>query len=512
MSQQGLRQASVRAVSGTTLNYEGDWHAMWDLQGIAAGPFNGRMLQYINLKLGTSYTEINGAMYALAAANGASNFSSLGTFNASVSEAFTLLSNYGGYGVATVASDDTMAIVDSGTPANNYQGTFGAKVTTARALETTYWGSDGLLKVAGAGVSVRDYDPRLLAVTGGTPGYRGEEQRINLATQSRDQSSADYSKNACTVTANAAVSADGTTAMDKIVENSSTATHFISQTIAVTSGTIYTQSALVKAGERTEFCFWGADAFAANQIVRFTLSGAGVATVDEGAATGRIANMGNGIYLCEMTCTPNATTNATFRTLMYNGSTNYLGDGASGFYIDEFQVEAGPFASSRIRTTTGAVTRPTDLPTLAGTLFPLNVTEGSLFADWVMLGTGANAQYAISLDNGTTTELIALLRKNTRVANMNVVDNSGGVVNLDSVATIANFTRSKQFARYKLNDCAVAQAGEAVQTNTFCTMPTPTQIVFCNNGAGNRSLNGWLLAGLCIPTGLSDAALLAGVA
>lgn len=82
-TQQGLRQASVRAVSGTTLNYEGDWHAMWDLQGIAVGPFNQRMLLYINEKLGTSYTELNGAMAALAASESADNFQALGTFDAS---------------------------------------------------------------------------------------------------------------------------------------------------------------------------------------------------------------------------------------------------------------------------------------------------------------------------------------------------------------------------------------------------------------------------------------------
>lgn len=82
MSQQGLRQASVRLVSGTQLNYEGDWHAMWDLQGIPAGPFNGRMLAYINEYLSAAYTEINGAMYAFAASFGASTFQSLGTFDA----------------------------------------------------------------------------------------------------------------------------------------------------------------------------------------------------------------------------------------------------------------------------------------------------------------------------------------------------------------------------------------------------------------------------------------------
>lgn len=82
-TQQGLRQASVRAVTGTTLDYNGDWMALFDAAGIALGPFDGRLLAWINLKLTAAYTELNGAMQALAAANGAFNFSSLGTFSAS---------------------------------------------------------------------------------------------------------------------------------------------------------------------------------------------------------------------------------------------------------------------------------------------------------------------------------------------------------------------------------------------------------------------------------------------
>ena len=67
MSQQSLRQASIRASTGTTGTYEGDWHALFTSGGIAAGPFEQRLLQYINTRLTASYTEINGAMAAMAA-------------------------------------------------------------------------------------------------------------------------------------------------------------------------------------------------------------------------------------------------------------------------------------------------------------------------------------------------------------------------------------------------------------------------------------------------------------
>ena len=70
-SNQGLRQATVEGLTGTALSYEGDWHALFDQAGInAAGGFNGRLLAWINLQLSTSYTEINGAMYAFAQAKG----------------------------------------------------------------------------------------------------------------------------------------------------------------------------------------------------------------------------------------------------------------------------------------------------------------------------------------------------------------------------------------------------------------------------------------------------------
>ena len=65
---QSDRQSTVRSATGTTYNYEGDWHALFDLGAIPAGDFNGRFLQWLNAQLSSSYTEINGAMAAYAVA------------------------------------------------------------------------------------------------------------------------------------------------------------------------------------------------------------------------------------------------------------------------------------------------------------------------------------------------------------------------------------------------------------------------------------------------------------
>lgn len=82
MSNQSLKQASVRAVTGTAYTYEGDWHALFTLAGIASGDFNGRMIAWINNYLGTSHSEINGAMNAFAVDQGFYNWDSMGTFAA----------------------------------------------------------------------------------------------------------------------------------------------------------------------------------------------------------------------------------------------------------------------------------------------------------------------------------------------------------------------------------------------------------------------------------------------
>lgn len=82
MSNQGLRQASLRAVTGKAYDYNGDWIARFELAGITTGDFNGRMLAWLNVKMGTTYNNLPGAKAAFAILQGATNFSSIGTFTA----------------------------------------------------------------------------------------------------------------------------------------------------------------------------------------------------------------------------------------------------------------------------------------------------------------------------------------------------------------------------------------------------------------------------------------------
>lgn len=79
MSNQSAVQASCRASTGKVLDYNGDWHAVFDAAGIPAGSFNGRLLAWINVRLGSSHGSLAAAQQAFAESQGYNNWSSMGT-------------------------------------------------------------------------------------------------------------------------------------------------------------------------------------------------------------------------------------------------------------------------------------------------------------------------------------------------------------------------------------------------------------------------------------------------
>lgn len=77
---QSARHADLLTALGPgfeEFTHESAWHAYWDDQAIAAGPFNQRMLAWINAELTTSYTNLPRAMQAFAEDRGAYDWDSL---------------------------------------------------------------------------------------------------------------------------------------------------------------------------------------------------------------------------------------------------------------------------------------------------------------------------------------------------------------------------------------------------------------------------------------------------
>ena len=78
-NQEGVHEA-VRAETSTVGTYLEDWHALFTADGIAAGDWNSRMIDWVNLTLTTSYTSLNDAMNAFAIDQGFERWQDMNTF------------------------------------------------------------------------------------------------------------------------------------------------------------------------------------------------------------------------------------------------------------------------------------------------------------------------------------------------------------------------------------------------------------------------------------------------
>lgn len=99
MSNQGLRQESVRAVTATALNYEGDWLALFEqlLSAEQAGitNFNGRLKDYCERVVGFRFGTVDEAMNAFALAVGNTRtFNELGAFDAAANRPAKVLHDF----------------------------------------------------------------------------------------------------------------------------------------------------------------------------------------------------------------------------------------------------------------------------------------------------------------------------------------------------------------------------------------------------------------------------------
>jgi hypothetical protein len=73
----GVQQACREYAEVTVGDPVANWHAVFDADEIDPGDFNGRMLAWINFKLGTTYPDLAGAQHAFAVDQGFNNWASM---------------------------------------------------------------------------------------------------------------------------------------------------------------------------------------------------------------------------------------------------------------------------------------------------------------------------------------------------------------------------------------------------------------------------------------------------
>jgi hypothetical protein len=174
-----------------------------------------------------------------------------------------------------------------------------------------------------------------------------EPVAYNLLSYSEQLNNAIWTKTAATINANATIAPNGTLTADKLIEDSTNATHLALQSISfISQSSNYNYSVYLKAAERYKF--------------RLRFGGFGSATDINGdlnaqtVSAGTLTNVGNGWFRCEFSV--NSSTGVTSPFIVVSlqdnsGNNNYLGNGTSGLFVWGAQVTGGSTVKTYFPTT-----------------------------------------------------------------------------------------------------------------------------------------------------------------
>lgn len=183
---------------------------------------------------------------------------------------------------------------------------------------------------------------------------QGHAPTQNLVQRSQEFDNAYWTKNNCSIVANATTGPDGTTTADKLVEDTANSTHNVQRAVNVTAGLPYTWSIFVKAAERTRCRFnLLSTLFVGSPNAQVDLITGQVTLQTDCSVT--VVPLSSGWFRVSITATADATGSASVFIMPVSGTaSSYTGDGSSGIYIWGAQMEQSPFPSYYVPTTTAA--------------------------------------------------------------------------------------------------------------------------------------------------------------
>ncbi len=282
-------------------------------------------------------------------------------------------------------------------------------LTFVRASVATYIDRYGVLQIAAID------EPRFEK-----NGFLIEGARTNLFQRSQEADNVYWTKIRTSITPNDQTGPDGNATMDKLVEDNTTGAHILDRAETVTSGAEVALSVVARPDTRSSFAMQiksGATLYAfcvvnlaAGTIRNVSYSNGAAAPVGNESTIEAVAN---GCFRVSIPVDlPGGETTCGAQLILINGSgsSNYLGDGVSGLWIEDMQLEEGSFASSIIRTTGAPVTRTAEtlILSIAGNI-GLQVDAGAILVDCNIIGlqTGATPQSALII-GGETSRTIKL--------------------------------------------------------------------------------------------------------
>jgi len=224
--------------------------------------------------------------------------------------------------------------------------------TVDRNSTATYIGQDGLIKTALANVPRIDYSSGEVVVL-------REAQSINLWLQSNNFLTSPNTTARSSITANQAISPDGTNNAFKLNDSTDNNTHLLYQSISTTIGQTYTISVFLKKGE-VNYGFL-AQNNSLNETCFFNLNTGAILNMGVNIISAKIESIDSFWFKCSIVFSANLTNYLVRVGTSVDGIAHtYTGTGSQGIYAYGAQLELGSAATSYIPTTTASVTRLAD--------------------------------------------------------------------------------------------------------------------------------------------------------
>jgi len=359
-----------------------------------------------------------------------------------------------------------MIIKDTGTPANNYNGSPASKLTYTAPSAKVIRGADGLFSSAS---TLRiEYDAAGVAL-----GARIEEARTNRVLWNRDLTNAVWTKTNITA-------AKDRTGIDGAANGAS------SITATAGNGTVL-QSITSASAARISSAF----------VQRITGSGTIEMTQDNGATWTAIT--------VTSSWTRVQVPSATVTNPIVGFRIVTSGDAIA---VDFVQEETGAFITSPIATTTATVTRAADVITMATSLAPAVGAAATLYAEYLPTNQlQAAARLAVQVDDGSTANRIMLSLRASSLDDLDVRVTRASVNEmLVNVGSISASVMNKVALGVATNDANCYQSGSSIATDTSVAVPSGQTTWRFGNHVGNTGpLNGWLKRVLYVPRRMSNA-------
>jgi hypothetical protein len=240
--------------------------------------------------------------------------------------------------------------------------------------------------------------PRIDFTGGGCGKYLFEPQRTNTITSNSDYSNRWQNAGANPITNDAIQSPKDGVLAQKITVANSYGQHYFRQIInGHTIGKDYTFSVFAKAGELDSLTLRLLNG--TNGNVTFDLTNG---VISSSGTNGKIEDYGNGWYRCIAYFVAQSTL---LYPYLYALMGNTQGDGTSGMYWWNAQLEEGSYATSAIETAGSTVTRTADSSSITGLSSFINSVEGVFMVEMAALANDGPIRI-ISLSDGTISNTI----------------------------------------------------------------------------------------------------------